>query len=103
MISSKQDVPEPRSLEDLSELAVEERETLRKAMEDAARDEGVSLNDVRIVSGDVVPMRLQHIFRDLGKKGFVVKESLVLNGKLFLVAVRKGRSLDIAPDFEYRD
>ncbi|MCD6324527.1 MAG: hypothetical protein J7L55_05425 [Desulfurococcales archaeon] len=93
----------PSTLEQLPGLSEEDRITLKQAMEDAAKDEKVSLDDVRVVPGDVVPMRLQHIFRDLGKEGFVVKESLVLNGRLFLIAVRKGKPLDIAPDFEYRE
>jgi len=77
-----------------------EPELVEEALRTITEEKGVSKDDIRIVSMDLIPIRLQHIFRQLGKEGYVVKETLVLNGKLLLVAVRKGKKLDIAPDFE---
>lgn len=68
-----------------------------------AKEEGIPENHIKVVASDSVPMRLQHIVRDLGMQGFVVKESIVLNGKLFLVAVRRGEKFDFAPDFEHKN
>ncbi len=76
---------------------------IEEAIDKIVKEEGIEREDVKVVSSSVVPMRLQHIFRDLGKEGYVVKESLVVNGELYLIAVRKGERLDIAPDFEKRD
>ncbi len=89
--------PEPEGLTD------EERRLLHEAIENAAKEERVSEDDVRVITTDLIPIRLQHIFRNLGKEGYIVKETLVLNGKLFLIAVKKGEKLDIAPDFEHRE
>jgi hypothetical protein len=94
------DLTSPPGYEGLTD---EEKHLLDEAVKNAAKEERVSSDDVRIVTTDLIPIRLQHIFRDLGKKGYIVKETLVLNGKLFLIAVKKGGRLDIAPDFEHRE
>ncbi len=67
-----------------------------------AEEEGIPEDHIKVVASDIIPMRLQHIVRDLGMQGFVVRETVVLNGKLFLVAVRRGEKFDFAPDFEYK-
>ncbi len=86
----------------LRDLPAEDEETIKKALKSLAIEEGVNESDIKIVPVSLIPIRLQHIFRELGKEGYIVKESVVLNGKLFLLAIKKGRKLDIAPDFEAR-
>ena len=86
----------------LRELPAEDKETIKKALKSLTIEEGIKESEVKIVPVSLIPIRLQHIFRELGKEGYIVKESIVLNGKLFLLAIKKGRKLDIAPDFEAR-
>jgi len=76
---------------------------LKEAVERLMSEENVALEDVKIVSTSIVPMRLQHIFRNLGKEGYVVKESIVIDGDLYLIAIKKGKKFDIAPDFEAKE
>ena len=80
-----------------------ELKELEEAINKIIKEEGIHREDVKVVSSSVVPMRLQHIFRDLGKEGYVVKESLVINGQLYLIAIKKGEKMDLAPDFEKRE
>jgi len=86
----------------LRDLPAEDKETIKKALKSLTKEEGVKESDIKIVPVSLIPIRLQHIFRELGKEGYVVKESIVLNGKLFLLAIKKGKKLDVAPDFEAR-
>ena len=86
----------------LKDLSAEDKRVISEALESLTIEEGIKESDIKIVPVSLIPIRLQHIFRELGKDGYIVKESLVLNGKLFLLAVKKGKKLDIAPDFETR-
>ena len=86
----------------LKNLSAEDKKAVEKALKSLILEEGLEEPNIKILPVSLVPIRLQHIFRELGKEGYIVKGSIVLNGKLFLFAVKKGEKLDIAPDFEAR-
>jgi|Deesub1362A_J573_1020465.scaffolds.fasta_scaffold26686_3 hypothetical protein len=63
-----------------------------------ARKKGLNTDNICIYEVDYMPMRLQHIFNELGKKGIIVLESHILNGKLILICLKVAeKDLALAP------
>ena len=74
---------------------------LRRYLEESvseARKKGLNIDDIHIYEVDYVPMRLQHIFNELGKKGMIVLETHILDGKLILLCLKVAeKDLAVAP------
>ena len=90
-------------LVDISKLDEDSRQYLVEYMNELANELGVRDSDIIVYECDVVPIRIQHLINELGKKGQVVLETLVLNGKFFLLTLkRSNRDLKLAVDYEFR-
>ncbi len=92
----------------MREVRIEEvPEDLRKALaeevEETARESGVRPDDVLIYEYPVIPVRIQHIVNELGREGKVLLSTTIINGRLYLLAVRRGSGdLHLAPDYGLR-
>lgn len=59
--------------------------------------------DVKIFEGDIIPVRIQHIVNELSKKGYVIVETVIINGRLFIISSRRSnKDLGLAPDYDVK-
>jgi len=48
-------------------------------------------------------VRIQHIVNELSKEGYVIIETLIINGRLFFIALRRSnKDLELAPDYDVK-
>lgn len=77
-------------------------EELKRVIHETLEEENIRVEKLVLYEYKYIPVRLQHIFRELGKQGVIVHSTLVYNGKLYIIGEKKGERYDIAPDYEYR-
>jgi len=59
--------------------------------------------NVKIFESDVIPIRIQHLVNELSKEGYVIIETLIINGRLFIIASRRSnKDLGLAPDYSVK-
>ncbi|MCD6083977.1 MAG: hypothetical protein J7J20_00390 [Desulfurococcales archaeon] len=88
---------------DLNKLAPDLRQELLSNLKELADDVGVDLNNIAVYECGFAPVRIQHLINELGKKGYVVLETLVLNGRFYLVTLKKSdKDLKLAIDYKFR-
>ncbi len=83
---------------ELEELGEELKRVIRETLE----EENIGVEKLALYEYKYVPVRLQHVFRELGKHNVIVRSTLVYNGRLYIIGERKEKRYDIAPDYEYR-
>jgi len=90
-------------LVDISKLEDRVRHQLLEYVNDLASELGVNVNEILIYEYEVVPIRIQHLVNELGRRGQVLLETLILDGRFFLLALKKSsRDLKLATDYESR-
>ena len=77
-------------------------EELKRVIHETLAEKDIPARKLVLYEYKYIPVRLQHIFRELGKHGVIVHGTLVYNGKLYIIGERRGEVYDIAPDYEYR-
>ncbi len=83
---------------ELEELGEELKRVIRETLE----EENIRVEKLVLYEYKYIPVRLQHIFRELGKQGVIVHSTLVYNGRLYIIGEKREEKYDIAPDYEYR-
>ncbi len=88
---------------DLSKMSPGLRQQLVNYLKELADELGTDLSNITVYECEFAPVRIQHLINDLGKKGYVVLETLVLDGKFFLLTLKRSdRDLKLAVDYEFR-
>jgi len=73
---------------------------IEKEVKDIAKELGVSEHDLKVFRYDFIPMRIQHIVYELAKRGYILIETLISNGELIVIALRKSnKELRLVPDY----
>jgi len=76
------------------------RSVLLEEVAEVAGEVGVGVDDVVVYEYPVVPVRIQHIVNELGRRGEVLVSTAIVEGRLYLLAVRRGAGdLHLAPDY----
>ncbi|MCD6340688.1 MAG: hypothetical protein J7L51_01910, partial [Desulfurococcales archaeon] len=84
-------------------MSPELRQQLVGYLRELADELGTDLSNITIYECEFAPIRIQHLINELGKKGYVVLETLVLNGRFFLLTMKKSdKDLKLAIDYEFR-
>ncbi len=74
---------------------------LKRVIHETLEEENIGVEKLVLYEYKYIPVRLQHIFRELGKRGVIVHSTLVYNGKLYIIGEKKSGTFDFAPDYEY--
>lgn len=76
------------------------KEALIEEVSSLAEEQGVRPEDVTVYEYPFAPVRIQHIVNELGKEGYVLLGTTVIEGRLYLLATKRGEGdLGLAPDY----
>ncbi len=84
----------------LEEIELEKvKEKISDVLE-ALSKEGTSVDNLKVFRCSFIPMRIHHIVHELGKKGYILKSTVIVDGDLLLIAVRASdKDLKLVPDY----
>lgn len=84
---------------DIKSLGSGVREVVEEVVKELTSS-GVSEGCVKVFKYPFIPVRIQHIVNELGREGFTVAETLVIDGVLYVVATKRGdKDLKLAVDY----
>jgi len=88
---------------DLNKLTPKLRQELLSYLRELASEIGANSDDIAVYESEFAPIRIQHLINELGKKGYIVLETLVLDGKFYLLTMKKSnKDLKLAVDHEFK-
>ena len=84
----------------LEEIELEKVKERISDILEALTKEGINVDDLKIFKCSFIPMRIHHIVHELGKKGYILKSTVIVDGNLLLIAVRTSdKDLKLVPDY----
>jgi len=86
------------TIEELDNQAL--KEALIEEVNSLAKERGLRPENVAVYVYPFAPVRIQHIVNELGREGYVLLGTTIIEGKLYLLATKKGEGdLGLAPDY----
>mgnify|MGYP000029318762 CR=1 FL=1 len=88
---------------DLNKLTPKLRQELLSYLRELVSEIGADSDDIAVYESEFAPIRIRHLINELGKKGYIVLETLVLDGKFYLLTMKKSnKDLKLAVDHEFK-
>lgn len=86
------------TIEELDNQAL--KEALIEEVNSLAKERGLRPEDVAVYVYPFAPVRIQHIVNELGREGYVLLGTAIIEERLYLLATKKGEGdLGLAPDY----